>query len=996
MATNAPHPRPFGAQLKRDRQASGLTQAQLAQRVGYTTNYVSMLERGVRVPTPATAALLASALQLAAAERTELLATLRDETRSPLGPMLATAPVPPLVGRAAELAGIERHLSASGPPLLLLTGEPGIGKTRLLREATFRARDRGWCVLGAGSRRTGGQGPYAPLPLAMERYIHDRSPAHLRAALRDCSWLVRLLPELAERGLVAPPTWVLAPEQERRLMFAAVARFLSAIAGPSGTLLTLDDVQWTGPDALDLIAALVRYAAEEGQPLRLILAYRQTDLQDNQPLATLQADLAREGMAARLALGPLDPTQAAMVVRSVLDTVGADDLPSGEDATTALVEQMVRRAGGVPFYLVSCAQSAATPTPRQDQDDAHDARVADQTVALGPDAVPWTVSENIRQRVAALPATSHQVLNAAAIIGRPAAGDLLQACVRQSDDQFVVGLEAACQSGLLVEELEDVYRCAHDLIREVVETDIPSRRRKTLHRRVAEALAQSPGELPAMELANHYALAGDETSALLYLERAGDVAIARYAHREAERIFRELATRLEARHRDLDAMRARERLGAVLLAEARYDDALAALDAAARAYQARHDDEALGHTLAQIGWVHAEQGTPDTGVARLRTFLDAPAAPAISPKTRAELSLALARLYKGNGRYAEMLRAAEEAVTGAIAADEPLVRARAEKDRGTALLMLGRNTEGARVLEAAIPLVEAAGDLLTLAHALNNLSVVHETHGRFDLAQHDLARAVEAAERVGDPALIAFMVNRGATNAFETGDWARARAGFERAWALVEPIGQSWARAYILSGLGRLQIAMGAYDDGAAQLDRGLAIARQMGDTQAIQGIQAIRSEPDLLAGRFAEVVERLAPLLAQEGDPGVVLPPLLIAYDALGQSERADELLARALATMTADDNQMELVNMHRVRAVVLARRGHWEEAEAAALESLRASHTMGLGHSEIVARFTLGDVMRLRGDEARARTEFDATLRLCRQIGERLYAEQIERLLS
>src|SRR5262249_4514587 len=114
------------------------------------------------------------------------------------------------------------------------------------------------------------------------------------------------------------------------------------------------------------------------------------------------------------------------------------------------------------------------------------------------------------------------------------------------------------------------------------------------------------------------------------------------------------------------------------------------------------------------------------------------------------------------------------------------------------------------------------------------------------------------------------------------------------------------------------------------------------------------------------------------------------------GQSERADELLARALATMTADDNQMELVNMHRVRAVVLARRGHWEEAEAAALESLRASHAMGLGHSEIVARFTLANVMRLRGDPARAHTEFDATLRLCRQIGERLYAEQIERLLS
>ena len=82
--------------------------------------------------------------------------------------------------------------------------------------------------------------------------------AEQRRYLQDCTWLVRLLPELAETGVVPSPNWVLPQEQERRLMFAAVTRYLAHVAGRAGTLLVLDDLHWAGPDAVDLLQALAR------------------------------------------------------------------------------------------------------------------------------------------------------------------------------------------------------------------------------------------------------------------------------------------------------------------------------------------------------------------------------------------------------------------------------------------------------------------------------------------------------------------------------------------------------------------------------------------------------------------------------------------------------------------------------------------------------------------------------------------------------------------
>src|SRR5262249_26882770 len=143
---------------------------------------------------------------------------------------------------------LDHFLVGAARGVLVIEGEPGIGKTHLLHALAEQAELRGWQVVSGSCHVAGGQEPYAPLPEALAADLRRRTPAQRRAGVRDCNWLARMLPELRDLAAVKPPDWSLPSEQERRLMFAAVGRYLANVAGPAGTVLVLDDAQWAGAD----------------------------------------------------------------------------------------------------------------------------------------------------------------------------------------------------------------------------------------------------------------------------------------------------------------------------------------------------------------------------------------------------------------------------------------------------------------------------------------------------------------------------------------------------------------------------------------------------------------------------------------------------------------------------------------------------------------------------------------------------------------------------
>ncbi len=978
------HAQTFGALLKRYRLASGLTQAELAEQAGLSPEAVSALERGVnRTPRKDTVLLLADALNLQEHERALLESAARQHKAASAAPSSqstgqpsAQSHQPSLIGRTRETALIQQVLRGEAPPAFFLAGEPGVGKTRLLREAMQQAAREGWTVLTGECQRQGGQTPYAPLLTTIERYILHQAPAQQRTDTQGCSWLVRLLPELVETGVVQPPAWTLPPEQERRLMFAAVARFLANIAGPAGTLLVLDDLHWADTDGCDLLATLIRSA---GQPaIRVIGAYRDTEAPTQSPLALMLADLAHAGLATASIVPPLNANESADLLRNLLEEAEDDD---------ALAQQVVRQAGGVPFYLVSWAQALRAGALAQEAEHP----------------VPWDIVQSVRQRFAPLPEVAREVLGAAAVNGSVTPRALLVAVLAQngrSEDEVITGLEIACQAKLLIEGNEDTYQFAHEMIRDVIAHDLSMARRATLHRRIAETLESEQGETAAAALAFHFARGGESARAAVYLERAGDRASSMQAHATAETYYHELVERLNSLNRPIEAAAAREKWGATLTTLARYDMALAALDQAAETYRAAHDTAALARVEMLIGQTYANQGSAREGLARLQPLLAASTADDIPKPTLAALKDIEAQLLHITGEYSRQLEAAQQAASYARSAGDELLLCQIEMRRGNALRMLGRMEEASRILEEVVRVAETINDQRTLSYALDNASGVYLLQGEFDKTVQYVERAYELMEPIGDPLMIALLLLRRGMNAYVQGDWQHARASFEQAREMTDQLGVSWVSAYTSLGLGQLCVAEGDWERATALLEESVTLAEHSGDLQALRWAQAALAEYDLLRGRPEAARARLEPLLdrpgQQEGLVTYLLPYLAWACLDAGDIEQARIYIEQCLERASGEHIRLAWVDALRVQALLALRQGDTGAAAEALTQGTALCQEMRYPYGEAKTRYTCALLHTQQNQPEEARTSLQAAQTILEKLGERLYRQQIEQKLK
>lgn len=963
----------FAHLLKRHRLAAGLMQDDLAERAGLSTRGISDLERGVRrLPRRQTVQALVAALGLSAHEGAELRAAARRLSPGSAGPgavpLAASARAhlrsdqraePPLVGRAHEIALLERFLAGEGPPVLLLAGEPGIGKSRLLREAMQRARPGGWAVVEGGCQRLGGQDPYAPLDGALTGYVRRRSPARLRSDLHGCAWLVRLLPELADLVGESLPSWSVPLEQERRLMFAAVARFLANVAGPTGTLLLLDDLHWAGSDALDLLATLVR--APDG-PLRIVGAYRDTEAQPGDPLAVLLADLADAGLAVQRTLPPLTQEEGQRLVEGLL----ADDLGT-------LHDRVVQRAGGVPFFLLSLAQSLRD-SPRDDGG------------AAGAEVVPWIVAQGIRRRVAALSQAAQDVVAVAAVVGSMVHLGLVSAVTGGAEAEVVDALDVAARARLLVTGAQG-YRFAHDVIREVVESDLGAARRRLLHRQVAHALEEEPGAPPIELVAYHYAQTEEHSAAAIWLERAGDQAVQRYAHGVALAHYTTARQRRTLSGADPVTLAGLdEKLGGALRTAGQHDRALAPLEQAAEAYQAAGDEEGLRRVMVSVGWAHSFRGTSHEGIQRLQPFVDTWDASAPSP-SRVDIAIALGFLFSTAGCYSEALAATERAVQAARALGDDLVVARATVFYGDMLATVGRVGEALGAATEAIPSLQAQGDPLFLVFALNLAAWSYATRGEFAASTASLERGLVVVERMGDAAYAAFLRAAGAGVDIMRGDWSRARTALERAVALCRAVGTTWFSPYPLVRLGHLCLAEGAWDTAAAYAREAGTMAERTGDLQARRWAAALLAELDLAEGRPAAARARLVPLLDRPGlaetDVTFFLPVLAWAYLELGEVDEAAAVVTQALARLRPENVRTVLVEALRVQAMVAMRQGRSDQAERAIEEGLSLAQRLPYPYAAARLLHVDGLLHAQNGAPARALARLDEAVTIFRRLG-------------
>lgn len=406
--------------------------------------------------------------------------------------------------------------------LVLVAGEPGIGKSRLAEELAAEARRRDVEVHWGRCWEAGGAPPYWPWVNVVRSQLRSRSTEWVRDVLgQQGALLVPLLPELGDVFAGVPTSTTSEPDLERFRLFEAVAGVLRGAAVDRAQVLILDDLH--AADAPSLL--LLRFLAGElaHTSIGILALYRSTDLTPVHQLTSVEAALLRVPAAQRIVLSGLQQREVAQLM----------EMTAGRHVPPAIVAAVHERTDGNPLFVGEVARlMGGAPAPLA-------------AVAVGRIGIPGGIREAIGGRLAGLPPPSRELLGVAAVLGREFSLDALARMTDRPALALLEDLEDVIGEGLLSAVAGQVghLRFSHDLIRECLYEELGAARRLHLHLRAGDVLEEmyGPDDEHLAELAHHFFCAAPEVDterATGYARRAGEAAIRALAYEEAGRLFR--------------------------------------------------------------------------------------------------------------------------------------------------------------------------------------------------------------------------------------------------------------------------------------------------------------------------------------------------------------------------------------------------------------------------------------------------------------------------
>jgi len=1000
----------FGLLLKRHRRAAGMTQEELAEQAGLSVRAISDLERGLRQPRRDTLQLLLDTLGLQADERGRLEAAARAhpstaegtgsrDTPRAEGSFLGALPPGPLVSRQHEvrriLTAVDAVVGGNGR-LVMLTGEPGIGKTRLAQEVALEAGRRGFLVASGRCYEPEQDVPFYPF-LEVLAAARSAAPRAIRDDVpRRWPYLGWLLPEnVLQASAPARRGWMRDVGDEQLLLWA-VSSFLRAVAEEMPVAVLLDDLHWADGASVKLLLHLARHT--RGDRVLLLGTYRDVELGPpgalRVPLARALVDLNRERLVERVSVHRLDQKGTAELIVATMGDI---------EVSPELAALVHRGTDGNPFFIQEVVRALV------DRGEIYREGGRWTYRDIRSFQAPETVRAAIGERLARLPAEIQAVLYRASVLGQTFDFDVLRALGSSSEEELDAALEAAVAAGLIREEglSAGTLRVSftHALTRQALYEDLSLRRRRSLHLAAGEVLQRLPDAVRqqrAAELAWHFREGGDRERAVRYTLLAGDQAVTVFAYGEAERLFRTAVELLAAGDRTPAEAplgpEALAKLGRVLHTIERYDEALTVMEQAASLYRMQGNGTGEGQIVAEIGWIHHNRGTDEEGVAYLQPQVAALEREGRQPAVLAALYTGLARLFFGLGRYTEELAAAERAVTLAREVGDQMLMAVAQARRGAALMTVGRREEAREALEEAVALAEATGNLGTMTVALDNLGEIGRDGGDYRQAQRDFERAAELAEQTGVPGRIAWTLTKLGRIHLLQGKWTQARAIFERALRLLADDPRS--AAYPRIHLGQLDLFEGSWERGSAQVEAAMRAEAPGRDHWLRRHGQRLLAMRDLLDGNPAAALARVKPLTDQPGarEPQVTLlfATLAWAHLELDQEDGAEAALAEGLERARAQTYRLAQADLLRVQGMLRARQGRWREAREALEVAVSLAQHMPDPYRELQARAEAGVLAARTGDRARGREHLLQALAIAQRLGAEPYIRRVRQALA
>ncbi len=738
-----------------------------------------------------------------------------DVTAIPLPTRLTVHHATPLVGRSHEQEVLRDGLKAAANgerTVLLVTGEAGLGKTRLTSSFAMEAAESGALVL-YGRCDEELAVPYLPWIESLGHWAEHADDSAIDAIdAQTVTVLARLLPALQAR--MPGAAGGTGGTGDQYALVAAVSRLLSAMAARRTTVVILDDLHWA--DAASLL--LLRQVASSLVDARLLLigTYRETDLGPDDPLAEVSASLHRVEGVHRLALGGLSDIE----VVHLMEAIAGHEL---DDEGVSLAHSMRADAAGNPFFVVELLRHLAEAGEIVQGENGR------WTIAGGLDsiALPQSVRDVVGQRVRRLGGETHTVLTAAAVVGREFDADVVAGATDRDEDEVLDRLEESMTAGLIAEVPARAGRFTftHALVQHTLYGDLSAGRRARMHRAVAEAIESIVGDRPGSrvgELANHWFAAvrpSELDRAIAYAIKAGERALDASAPDEAVRWFTQVVDSVGEDDPELRC-EALARLGDAERRAGRdtYRDRL--LVAAALAQRCGRDDIVVQAAIDNHRGIYGMLGEVDEArVAVLESALDR-----IEPgddATRARLLATLA----GELTYGNDLRRfelAQQAVDAAERTSDDDVVTDTMERIGSALNVPESLRERDQQTRRAIELTASGADPVRRFFALDRrIQVLLELADRPG-ARRCAEEREAIADQLGEPTLRWFAALGTAALDLIEGDLAAARRGAEASLALGFETGQPDALVFFGAQMIQIHWHLGQYDECIPYVEQGI------------------------------------------------------------------------------------------------------------------------------------------------------------------------------
>jgi len=449
-----------------------------------------------------------------------------------------------LVARERELheaRSLWQQAAAGQGQVLLISGEPGVGKTRLTRELAAQAAVSGGTVL-TGECYAEASAPYAPISQIIQQAVDGRSPGELGLPEFVLADLVTLAPVLRARHPEIPPNPPADPHVEQQRLSDSLVLLFSALSGHGPVLLVLEDAHWADGGTLSLLRHLARRSHQPDLRLLTVMTYREVELDEARALNEVLLDLGREHLATRIKLTRLSRDQTGELLAVLFQ----------EEITPEFLDGIYRETEGNPFFVEEVCKALIEQGVLTRQGGRW------QRPSMADVQVPQSVRVAIQGRLAKLPEDAQELVRRASVIGREFDVDVLRLVCDLDEDHLIDALEAA-ERAQLIEEIHHPgtarstsprFTFVHALIPHTLAETVSGMRRQRLHRRVAEALerlgADRLDEL-APRIGRHFAEAGEWDKAADYLLRAGDQANKLYAYQEAIEDYEEALSILRER-----------------------------------------------------------------------------------------------------------------------------------------------------------------------------------------------------------------------------------------------------------------------------------------------------------------------------------------------------------------------------------------------------------------------------------------------------------------